>query len=64
MVPEGQGGGYKRENYFYIYIFWNETSGQFQSNLIQTFLAWLEFTFIQMKVQIIFKGGVITKVQK
>jgi hypothetical protein len=41
-----------------------ETSSQFQSNLEQTFFAWWEFKFIQMKVEVLFKGGIITKVQK
>jgi hypothetical protein len=41
-----------------------EPASQLQSNLVQTYLAWWEFKFIQMKAQVLFKGGVITKVQK
>jgi uncharacterized protein YbcC (UPF0753/DUF2309 family) len=43
-------------------FFYNETSSQFQSNLEQTFLAWWEFIdkFIEMKVEVLFKGGIIT----
>jgi hypothetical protein len=46
------GGG----GYFFICIL-----ERFQSSLVQTFLAWRKFKFIQIKVQVLFKGGIITK---
>jgi hypothetical protein len=53
VVTEGQVGGHKRGNYFYMCIFekifQNETFGQFQSNLGQTYLAGWEFKFIITK---------------
>jgi hypothetical protein len=33
-----------------------EPAVQLQSNLVQTYLAWLEFKFSQMKVQVLFNG--------
>jgi hypothetical protein len=65
MVPEGEGGGHKRENYFYICIleriFYNETSGQFQT--------W--YKHLLMGIQVYsnvgpnpLQRGIITKVQK
>jgi hypothetical protein len=53
----------RRETIF-TFAYWKDFFSQFQSNLGQTFLEWWEFKFIQMKVKVLFKGGIITKVQK
>jgi hypothetical protein len=54
--PRGLGGTTAGETIF-IRIFLNETSGQFQLNLVLTILAGREFKFIQMKGQVFFKRG-------
>jgi hypothetical protein len=58
----GFGRGHKRGNNFYMSMlermFLNETSRQFESNLVQTILAGREFKFVQMKGQVLFKGGI------
>ena len=67
MVPKGQVEGHKKENYFYICIveriFQNETSGQFQSNLVQKYLHDRNSNEGPSPLQRR-GGGVITKVQK
>jgi hypothetical protein len=64
MDPEGQGWGHKGGGTIFVYVYRKESSGKFQSNFVQIFLARWEFKFIQMKVQVLFKEGIITKVQK
>jgi hypothetical protein len=63
MVSGGQGGHNRETIFTYVYIekkSSSEPAGQLQSNLVQTYRAWWEFNFIQMKVQVLFKGGIIT----
>jgi hypothetical protein len=50
------------------FVYWKESFkmkhlANFNQTLIQTYIAWWEFKFIQMKVQVLFKGGIIRKVQ-
>jgi hypothetical protein len=41
-----------------------EPTGQFQPNLVQVILGKTEFKFLQIKGQILFKGEIITKLQR
>jgi hypothetical protein len=41
-----------------------EAAGQFQSNLVQIILGKREFSIILVKSQFLFKGEIITKMQK
>jgi hypothetical protein len=66
ILAEGQGVGQKRKNYFYGCILeriWkeNEISGQFQSNLVQTFSCMIGIQVCSNEIQVLFKGGIITK---
>jgi hypothetical protein len=38
-----------------------EPAGQIQSNLVQIIFGWREFKFVQIKVQVLFRGEIITK---
>jgi hypothetical protein len=59
MVPRVE-RGHNRENHIHLSLYWKKSSpepaGQLQSNLVQTYLTWWEFKFIQMKVLVLFKG--------
>jgi hypothetical protein len=41
-----------------------EPAGQIQSNLVQIILGWRKFNLVQIKCQVLFKGEIITKMQK
>ena len=55
------GRGHNRENHMSMCLDWkqstsSEPAGQIQSNLVQIILGWMEFKFVQIKGQVLFKG--------
>jgi hypothetical protein len=61
--------GHDIEKYIYICFYLKKSSfpepdGQFQPNLGQIILKEWEFEIVQIKGQVLFKGGIITKVKK